>query len=230
MPRAYAYLRGRIVDGEIPPRTKINIEQVAKELSLSPTPVREALQKLEADGLLDYAAGRGYATTPVLDLDGLNALFELRFLLEPWAARVVAVDRVSNPAARLREELDRYEKAIHAQGNLRQVVLAHDAVFHARIFRATGNPVIEQAFEQSQAHLHLFRLFPVDHDGSIALHEHATIADAIARCDPDAAERAMRDHLAGSYARSARVFEVIDDEGIDRASGFEGLAPRRMIS
>jgi DNA-binding transcriptional MocR family regulator len=68
----YVYLRGRIVDGAIPPRTKINIEHVARQLELSQTPVREALQKLEADGLLDYQPGRGYTTTPVLDAAGLD--------------------------------------------------------------------------------------------------------------------------------------------------------------
>lgn len=216
----YVYLRGRIVDGAIPPRTKINIEHVARELELSQTPVREALQKLEADGLLDYQPGRGYTTTPVLDAAGLDALFELRFLIEPWATRVVAVDRVSNPGARLKAELERFEQAAAGGGDLRQVVMVHDSAFHSLILGATGNPVVGQAFEQGQVHLHLFRLLPVDHDESIALREHAKIADAIAACDPDAAERAMRAHLHGSYTRSAHAFDIDETTGIERAAGY----------
>ncbi len=227
--RVYAHLRARIVDGDIPPRTKINIEGVARDLALSQTPVREALQKLEADGLLDYIPGRGYMTTPVLDLPGLDALFELRFLLEPWAARVVANDRVSNPAERLRAELRSYEASLSAGGDLRQVVLAHDSAFHTLIFTATGNHLVHQAFAQSQAHLHLFRLFSVDHDGSIASREHALITDAIARCDPDGAERAMREHLRGSYSRSAAAFDLPDDDRIVRAAEFTGITAHRML-
>ncbi|MET4640199.1 GntR family transcriptional regulator [Mycetocola sp. 2940] len=227
--RVYAHLRGQIVDGEIPPRTKINIENVARELTLSQTPVREALQKLEADGLLDYVAGRGYTTTPKLDLAGLDALFELRFLLEPWAARAVATDRIANPAAKLHDELTRFESNIQRGGDLRQVVLAHDNAFHMLILTATGNPLVRQSFEQSQAHLHLFRLSPIDHDGSIARHEHATIADAIGRSDPDAAERAMRAHLRRSYVRSASAFDVQDDSRIERAEQFPGVSSLRMV-
>lgn len=225
----YVYLRGRIVDGAIPPRTKINIEHVARELELSQTPVREALQKLEADGLLDYQPGRGYTTTPVLDSAGLDALFELRFLIEPWATRVVAADRVGNPAAKLRAELHRFEAAAAEGGDMRQVVMVHDSAFHSLILGATGNNVVRQAFEQSQAHLHLFRLFPVDHDGSIALREHAKIAEAIAACDPEAAELAMREHLHGSYGRSARAFDITDSVGVERAAAYSPGSQRRMV-
>lgn len=216
--RVYRHLRAAIVDGAIAPLTKISIEAVARELNLSQTPVREALQKLEADGLLHYSPGRGYATTPVLDLAGLDALFELRFLIEPWAARAAAVDRAVNPGERLRAELARFTARVAEGGDLRQVVLSHDNAFHTLIFAATGNRLVQQAFEQSQAHLHLFRLSPVDRDGSIAIREHALIADAIANCDPEAAERSMRAHLKGSYRRSSQAFDVLDEGRIARAS------------
>jgi len=216
----YAHLRTRIVNGEIPPGTKINIESVARSLEVSQTPVRETLQKLEADGLLDYSPGRGYMTTPVLDAEGLESLFELRFLIEPWSTRVVAEDRITNPGRRLRAELERFEAEISEGGDLRQLVLAHDSRFHGLILKATGNPNVCQAFEQSQAHLHLFRLSPVDRDGQIALREHTRIVEAIADCDPDAAEEAMRAHLQQSYERSAHVFDSESLGGLKRANAY----------
>ncbi len=217
--RVYFHLKESIVDGAIPPEAKVSIDTVARDLGLSQTPVREALQKLQSDGLLDYIPGRGYTTTPVLDAGGLDALFEFRFLLEPWAARAAAVDRLSNPAARLNAELRDFEVRIAEGGDLRQVVLAHDSTFHALIMAATGNAVVAQAYEQCHAHLHLFRLFSVDHDGSIALDEHARIASAIEARDPGAAERAMREHLQGSYARSSEIFA-----GASSSRGLRGAA------
>ncbi len=227
--RVYGWLREAIVDGTIPPGTKINIDQVARDVGVSQTPVREALQKLEGDGLLDYRPGRGYTTTPVLDIEGLNALFEFRFLIEPWAARVVASDRMTNPADELDAELERFARRISENGDLRQVVLAHDSVFHALILSATGNPVVGQAFAQSHVHLHLFRLFSVDTDGSIAMEEHAKISDAIRRCDADGAEIAMREHIRGSYGRSARVFGDALPGDIARASEFVPFTRRTIV-
>ena len=63
------------------------------------------LQRLEGDNLVVYSPGRGYSTTPLLDLAELRSLFEFRLLVEPWAARAAAVDRLANPAAALEKEL-----------------------------------------------------------------------------------------------------------------------------
>src|ERR1044072_2544927 len=105
----YARLRSLIIGGEIPPDTKINIVALARDLGVSQTPVREALQRLEGDNLITYQPGRGYSTTPLLDLPGLRALFEFRLLVEPWAARAAAVDRLTNPGVALGRQLDDFE-------------------------------------------------------------------------------------------------------------------------
>ena len=121
--RVYAALRMPIVDGAIAPGTRINIDAVARDLGVSQTPVREALQRLEADDLLMYTPGRGYRTTPMLDLAGLRSVFEFRLLVEPWAARTAASDRLANPAADLDEEISSFEKAAASQGDVRQQML-----------------------------------------------------------------------------------------------------------
>jgi DNA-binding GntR family transcriptional regulator len=203
--RVYHALRMPILDGEIPPGERINIDAVARRLGVSQTPVREALQRLEGDGLLVYTPGRGYRTTPMLDLAGLRSVFEFRLLVEPWAARAVATDRLSNPAAALEEELDAF--AAVAQGdNVRQDLLGHDTRFHATILRATGNQVVQAAYAQSHCHLHVFRLATVDADGARTIEEHRRIVQAIQDCDPTAAERAMVEHIRNSYGRSSQAF------------------------
>lgn len=205
--RVYQALRMPIVDGKIAPGTRINIDAVARDLGVSQTPVREALQRLEADDLLAYTPGRGYRTTPVLDLAGLRAVFEFRMLVEPWAARMAAGDRLANPASALDVEIGKFEDAAGDHDDVRQKMLAHDAAFHDRILLATGNPVVRQAYAQTHCHLHVFRLYPVDADGSITIEEHRRIWAAVRGYDTAAADQAMTEHIQNSFARSSRVFQ-----------------------
>ncbi len=202
----YSSLRQSILDGEIAPGTRINIDAVSRRLGVSQTPVREALQHLEGDNLLVYYPGRGYSTTPLLSLPELRSLFEFRLLVEPWAARSAAVDRLSNPSAALRAELEVLERQVDDTVNGRQDLLAHDARFHDLILASAGNPVVQQAYVQTHCHLHLFRLYPSDLDSRVTLMEHRGIRDAIAAADPVAAEEAMSAHLRSSFHRFARAF------------------------
>lgn len=205
--KVYAALRMPVVDGEIPPGTRVNIDAVARKLGVSQTPVREALQRLEGDGLLVYTPGRGYRTTPMLDLAGLRSLFEFRLLIEPWAARSAATDRLANPAAALDQELADFERIATKDGDVRQDMLVHDTRFHDLILAAGGNEVVRQAYAQTHCHLHVFRLYQVDANGAITIEEHRRIWAAIRACDTDEAERAIAQHIKNSYARSARAFD-----------------------
>ncbi len=205
--RVYAALRMPIVDGAIAPGTRINIDAVARDLGVSQTPVREALQRLEADDLLMYTPGRGYRTTPTLNLAGLRSVFEFRLLVEPWAARTAASDRLANPAADLDEEITSFERAAASQGDVRQQMLSHDTRFHDMILAAAGNEVVRHAYGQTHCHLHVFRLYPVDIDGTLTITEHRSIWQAVAAGDPDGAEEAMAAHIRNSYQRSARAFD-----------------------
>jgi DNA-binding GntR family transcriptional regulator len=203
----YAALRDSIVDSEIPPGTRMNIDAIARRLGVSQTPVREALQRLEGDNLVVNSPGRGYSTTPLLEPPELRSLFEFRLLVEPWAARSVAVDRLANPGPALASELDTFERTVAAGGDVRQDLVAHDTRFHDTILRATGNTVVQQAFAQTHCHLHIFRLYPADVEGSVTVTEHRQVCDAIRNCEPEAAERAMADHIRNSFARFAQAFE-----------------------
>jgi DNA-binding GntR family transcriptional regulator len=220
--KVYATLRMTILDGEIPPETRVNIDAVARQVGVSQTPVREALQRLEGDGLLVYTPGRGYRTTPMLDLPGLRSLFEFRLLVEPWAARTAATDRLSNPGPDLDAEVSWFEEVASKDGDVRQDMLAHDTRFHDRILVGAGNEVVRQAYAQTHCHLHVFRLSQVDADGAITIHEHRRIWAAIRDCDPSAAEAAMSEHIRNSFARSVRAFD-----GKGAASAGAPLLPAR---
>ena len=154
-----------------------------------------------------YSPGRGYSTNPLLGLAELRARFEFRLLVEPWAARAAAVDRLANPAAALGKELAGFRETMATAGDLRQDLVAHDTRFHDTILAASGNPVVRHAFAQTHCHLHTFRLYPADVDGAITVAEHSAVRDAIEACLPEQAEAAMAEHIRNSFDRFAQAFE-----------------------
>ncbi|HEX9560720.1 MAG TPA: GntR family transcriptional regulator, partial [Candidatus Dormibacteraeota bacterium] len=82
-----------VMDQHIKAGARVNIDLVARQLNVSPTPVREALARLEMDGLVVKEPLRGYSVTPMLDTKNFNDLYDLRRLLEPFAARRAAERR-----------------------------------------------------------------------------------------------------------------------------------------
>ena len=203
----YHRLRTQILENRMAPGERIGIDAVARDLGVSQTPVREAIRQLEGDQLVVRIPGHGYQTTPLLDLDGLRDLFEFRLLVEVWAARAVAVNRLTNPGPVLGDEIARFRSLPGDAADGPRELVTHDTRFHGYILKAVGNAVIRGAHEQTHTHLHTFRLYPTDADGSLTIAEHETIQAAIDGCDPDAAEQAMHTHLRNAYARFAAAFD-----------------------
>lgn len=209
----YGILRAKILDLQLPPDGKINIDALVRELGVSQTPIREALSQLEGDRLIVKTPGKGYRTTPLLGTTELRELFEFRLLVEPWAARTAAVNRLINPARGLRASLDEFESGVAGDDSVRHRLVAHDTHFHDRILSASSNEFALHAYRATHCHLHLFRLHPADYQGTATVEEHRGIVEAIAACDPDAAEEAMHQHLIGAYHRFAEAFSQ-EDQGL----------------
>jgi DNA-binding GntR family transcriptional regulator len=192
----YDLIRRKIVEHEIPPASKINITQLAEELGVSATPIREALRLLQGDNLLVAISNKGYATTNELDAEGVRDLFELRLLIEPWAASVAAHNRLANPAHDLLAELEGVDARPGAE---RSAMIEHDSRFHRTILEATGNQAVMGAWNQSHCHVHLFRMIHQDWDWATSVAQHRAIYEAIALGDSERAEEAMRAHLHSAY-------------------------------
>ena len=188
----YEAVKALIMDRHLEPGAKVNMDALARELEVSPTPVREALARLEADGLVTKRPLVGYTTVPLLDADGLTELFELRQLLEPAAAALVSmVADVRKATGALRGE------DYHSYG----LIVAHDTEFHEAIAAAAGRPLLVQTLRRLHPHVQIYRLFYRQDVGRETLAEHATIARCLQRKDADGAARAMTEHLAKAHRR-----------------------------
>jgi DNA-binding GntR family transcriptional regulator len=202
----YAVLQQAIMDGTIPPDERLNAGELARRFDVSPTPVREALAKLESDGLVEKHPLKGYRTTDLLDRQALLDLFELRLLLEPGSAAQAAVRHTAVDDDALDREIKLARSAV-GRPDAYTVLSQHDVRMHDAVFRAARNETVRLAFARTHCHLHTFRLAYTGSYVSDTVDEHAAVADAITAGDAVAAEVGMRRHIERSRERLLRVFD-----------------------
>lgn len=197
-------LRAWIIDAVRAPGVRLNVDAVARSLDVSPTPVREALVRLEAEGFVVKEPMRGWSITPPLDADGLRDLYDLRLLLEPWAAGRAATRCTDEDRARLTAELATCPVAPPGGGFADyRAIVDHDMRLHDLLLEIAGNHEVRTAFARTNCHLHTFRLTYGRTMGDQALDEHREIVEAVVAGDAKGAERAMRRHLHQARARLA---------------------------
>ena len=140
--RAYQTIRARIMDGSVPPGAALREEALAAEIGVSRTPVRDALRRLLADGLVESERNRGTFVAEITT-DDLLEVYQLRAMLEGFAARRAASRITPGELAALRGLADQMEAI---EGPPEQVVArfhALNAEFHATLVRAARSRRVE---------------------------------------------------------------------------------------
>jgi DNA-binding GntR family transcriptional regulator len=203
----YEKLKSLIMDLQVQPGSRINMDALARQLGVSITPIRESLSRLESDGLVVKLSMRGYAATPVLTRQEFEDLYALRLLLEPWAACEAATRATSNEI----EALEAEHRSASPVPEFRSYQLyrsfaSHDVRLHEMILEIAGNEMVASAVARSHPHLHLFRLDYVRKGGAESVAEHQTIFDAIKRGDGTGASDAMAVHLRMARDRFRAAF------------------------
>jgi len=198
----YDYLYSMLMSLAIVPGSRIMIDNLVKELGVSHTPIREALSRLEAQGLVVNTHLVGYSAASQLDPSQLEKLFDMRLLLEPFAAGQAAAQVSDETIARLMA-IDQSMQHIQSR-DLRGKFLdfaQSDGQLHELIAVSSGNELIHDALARLHTHVHLFRLFYLPSATGEVNTEHAAIVDGICRRDPGAASAAMRFHIEQSRRR-----------------------------
>jgi DNA-binding GntR family transcriptional regulator len=196
----YEAIKELLLEHHIGPGARISIDQLAGQLDVSPTPVREALARLEAEGLAVKEPLRGYRATPLLDRSAFEQLYEVRLLLEPYAARKAAAVLTAEGLATLEQATTEMEEAIRAQGQIR-VFAAADARFHDAIAAAAANDLLHDTLVRLRSHLHLYRLYFHIGIADETVPEHREIIAALRSRAAARAEAAMAQHIERSRDR-----------------------------
>jgi GntR family transcriptional regulator, rspAB operon transcriptional repressor len=191
---AYEHVRTSILRGELPVGTVIAEARLADQLGISKTPMRQALQLLRTEGLLETGPRRQLVVRG-FSADHRNEVLRIREALEEiaveTACRVMSLEQIDQ----LQLNLLRQRRAVEA--NNEEGFLVLDEEFHIRIANGANLPIVAQLLEQMRGFARLMRLGrsqPPEHLQDILV-EHTRIVEAIEARDVDAALRALHDHL-----------------------------------
>jgi DNA-binding GntR family transcriptional regulator len=201
----YDELMVALVDGRLEADEPLNIDALSRSMEISQTPIREALARLEATGLVVRAALKGYRVAPLFTVEEVTELMDARQLLEPENAYRACAHSTPELVDALAQSISdlKHSPTDSATGTIKPYWEA-DERFHRLIAEGAENRFLLSAYTALGGHVQRFRLFGglgvSDADHAIA--EHATILEAFRAGDADAARREMANHIASVKSRA----------------------------
>jgi DNA-binding GntR family transcriptional regulator len=204
----YSELRRKILTGELAPGLEVNQEGMATSLGVSITPLREALRRLEMEGLVRLKAHRTVIVPP-LTRQELVELYVIRIELDALAARLAATHATDQETA-LIAGLSRQKAAKDPV-----VQLELNRTFHRAIYSTCGNASLVTYLDQLWDRTDRYRLILVKQEvdrGPVSAQEHIDIAEAIVARRAGEAAKLMREHISRSHTRIAQSIEAPFDK------------------
>lgn len=201
---AYDSIKRYILDGKLDEDARLTEEFLSTALGISKSPIREALNRLEAEGLIRIEPRRGaylrdFSTKDIADL------YDLREALETHVVLTAALS--PELISELKQSVRRMRKFL--KDNDKPHYIDEDMHFHAALATATTNDPLCKALENVQNQIWIFRRKTYDLSSSTAPDFHVAILAAIEAGDRAGAERAMREHV-GTVRR--KLVEFLDHE------------------
>lgn len=188
----YEHIKLEILTGKLPSGERLGEIALAERLGVSRTPVREAVQRLVQDGLIEVEANKG-AKVRALSIAQIEETYAVREALDGLAARLAATHRTEADLLEMREVLRRLE-TLPKSDYLAQV--ATDLEFHAAIANASGNTVLDGVLRGiSETVTRVKQLTRETNQTKETRSDHRAILTAIEKRDPETAERAARAHV-----------------------------------
>ena len=187
-------LRTLLVEGAIVPGAKLNERELAEQLHVSRTPLREAIKRLAAEGLVDLLPNRGAVAVRLGEAD-IEHAFEVLAALEGLSGELAATRASDAEVVEIRA-LHYEMRACHARADLSGYYRLN-AMIHAAINAAAGNPVLTQHYAAINARVQALR-FRTNQDGAKwqrAVHEHEQMVEALAARDAVALRQVLVQHL-----------------------------------
>ncbi len=205
--RTYEALKERILDQDLAPGARLNIDALTRDLGVSSSPLREALARLEAELLVVSELYSGYAVAPEPSQAYLRDLIDFRILLEGRSALIGAPQQHPAILTELRTTVRQMAstRRLGTQYKQYRKFVSADIRFHHAIIRSGGNAAITHSYSMMNAILHQARLYVHRLSGetraSEVAAEHAAILQAFEAGDGPAANEALRHHLEGGKRR-----------------------------
>lgn len=190
----FDYMKNAIITGELKPGERLMEVQLAEKLGVSRTPVREAIRKLELEGLVVMVPRKGAYVSDLDTKDLLNVL-EIRSSLEGLAASLAAERITDEELKDLNSIVNEFYKSIEI--NDHEALVKSDKAFHDLIFAASRNDKLVQIMNNLQEHVHRFRVRYINEErkSKKIYQEHKKILESLEDRNADNARRWAEKHI-----------------------------------
>jgi DNA-binding GntR family transcriptional regulator len=207
----YQRLKEMILAGGLAPGDPLVERAIATQLTVSRTPVRAAIMRLEKEGLVRVVEGKG-AFVADYSLEDMIEIYQMREGLEPLAARLACPRIDLKQLAHFEQALKRCRAKLPEGEDDRDAWRALGRDFHNLFIRASGNRRIIAALDAVHHQIELFRGLGRSANAprltASAVDEHLRIVEALKKRDAAAAERAVRTHLQNGLKARLKLFQV----------------------
>lgn len=198
------FLREAVFQGTIKPNQHLVEESIAKELGVSRTPVREAIRRLEAEGLVEYVAQRGSVVRQV-SLEEISQIYDVRILIEGHAAKLAAINAEPSDLATLEELCMTFDTSMQDSDGPQeksQKLMDLNSQFHTTIVDIARNAILEKTLRIALQVPGIYRTYYWydEQNWRNTSHSHRSIFEAIREKDSATAESLMQEHLAKAQA------------------------------
>ena len=207
--QTYDIIKNMIILREIEPGKKINEEHIAKEIQVSRTPIREALCRLENEGIVKIIPRRGAFVADLTEIN-VGEILLIREVLEGLVARLAAENMDEKTLEKLRKALQKVSTIPEKDRDLINYTRS-EVDFHALLLSAANNQMLKNMMEIVNAHLQIIRLRTVviPERAQKTVKEHHQILKAIETGDTGAAEELMRAHIRSVREVALKNIEAI---------------------
>jgi DNA-binding GntR family transcriptional regulator len=217
--KAYLYIQQLIVDGTLAAGSGISELLLAKELGSSRTPIREAMNQLAAEGMLEVSPGGGMVVAQ-LRREDIVELYELREALETYAVGKIArvpmsmadIDRLQHlvdEIVQLQKDLEKSKKPVLDQAQMERFI-GCDMGFHALLMSMTNNSRLQKIINDTRLLISIFAIHRGGHDMELLKRIHAyhqRILDAVAKQESEAAMAAISEHIQASQRERLNEYD-----------------------
>ena len=219
--RIHDRLRAAIISGELSPGTPVIEAELATRLGASRTPVREALRRLEAEGLLEPRGLRG-SVVRALRSDEVECVFEIREALESLAARRAARSLSASDLRKLEETLERMRGAVDDPNEMERF----DTAFHDVILASANGERLKRMLTDLREELIAYRFLSLSDAGRrrATIGEHEAVLDALRAHDETAAAARTAAHIANARAAVLRLAAAAPAPPSDGVSNAEAAS------
>ncbi len=210
----YENLKEAIIEGSLSPESRVVETRFAEALNISRTPVREAMHKLEREGLLRQDPKGGFYVVGLTRAD-IEEAFGIRSVLESYAARLAAIRHQKGELAPLEEKLADYQVCL-ARGRVDELANINTD-FHDLLYGLSRSPKLVKMINDLRVQIFRFRqvILKIETMARVSNEDHRLMIDAIRAREADRVEALVKEHILRGQDIVLREFDMVSDRGED---------------